>query len=188
MQNKVIHAGYGSSLMFHVKQLAISLLLVNLCWLSAGCKKHEKPQSVSSVLLEPGNGVVMVVFGMTADFRREDWMAQIFIGGEIDTRSLPRIPMSDVQTIVVPNLPPGFYNITAHSWMRGTSPSLGGARDSVRIKAGCVTLLKARPCGRDLFPYLHTQLDLLGIQMWTLESPQKLHDYVTTLTQKSAKQ
>jgi hypothetical protein len=154
----------------------------------AGCKKKEKPQSVSSALLEPGKGVVMVVFGKTADFRREDWMAQIFIGGEIDTRELPRIPMSDVQTIVVPNLPPGFYNITAHAWMRGITPTLGGSRDSVRVRAGSVTLLKARPCGSDRFPYQHTPLDLLRTEMWTLESPQKLHDYVTTLTQKSAKQ
>jgi hypothetical protein len=172
-----------------VSIFAAEIFLFCVCiLLCAGCKKQEITSSPSSVLLEPGKGVVMVVFGKTADFRREDWMAQIFIGGAIDTRELPRIPMSDVQTIVVPNLPPGFYKVTALAWMRGTTPSLGGSRDSVRVRGGYVTLLTARPNSSDHFPFEHTPLDVHSTQMWTLESPQKLHDYVGTLTQKPTKQ
>jgi len=157
--------------------------------LIAGCGKKSQtiPQSPSGVILELGKGAVLISFPKTDDFTREDWLAIAHLDGPSDTQSLPRIPFADVQSLLVLNIEPGAYTVSAQAWMRKSSPSTGGILPGVDVVAGRVTILRAQRLPGIVSPVPTVPLIPAGNETWILQSGEKLPQYVARLVEDADK-
>ncbi|MBI5060248.1 hypothetical protein HZB60_10775 [candidate division KSB1 bacterium] len=149
----------------------------------AGCKgKHaEDSGPPSSVMLDAQTGAVLVRFPKLADFDRESWMSQIQLEGGVDTRALPRVPMADLQSTLVLNVPSGVYRVTAVAWVRKLNPTSGGALDSVIVRPGEISILVAQPVGTDRYPFAFTKLQPQSPRVWRLPRKEEMHEYIADL-------
>ena len=167
------------------------LLLIFLAAMTYGCKSKTQANTPphETVLLQTGKGALLVTFPRRENFAREDWMAQVLLTGASNTSELPRVPMADLQAVLVLNVPPGQYNVIAHSWLRKreTESPYGGSASDVDIQAGQITVLKASYAGSDTYPFAQTPLQFTSIFPWTLDSPQALSIYISDVIGKSAK-
>jgi hypothetical protein len=168
-------------------QKAALLAVCAVFLLSAVSCKSRSADPTAGVLLEPGKGAIMVVFARMPDFRREDWMTLITIDGPADTRSLPRIPLADLQTLVVMNIPPGRYNVAATAWCRKSASSSGGYLQGVEVKAGAVSVLRAPVLAQNPSVVSDSPLERRGFEPWSLESPGKFHQFAAGLVRRSTR-
>lgn len=147
-----------------------------------GCKKSEAPdQQPSGVILKLGKGAVMVSFPQTENFSRENWLAMVNLTGPHKTHLLPRVTMADLQTMVVLDIEPGTYSVSAQAWLRKQPPSAGGMMDSIEVQAGKVTLLQAQKLPEFRTPEPTVPLKYAGKRTWTLQSGDQMHEYVAEL-------
>jgi hypothetical protein len=160
------------------------LRLLTLLFLSAlvllACGKKKTP-AVSSVVLESGKGAVMVVFPQMDRSNPENWIAQVHLDGPFETRQLPRMPFADLQSVMIYNITPGKYKVVASAAFRKSQPSFGGSLDSLEVHAGELMVLAGKPLRQEAFPYANIRLDFVERSPWTLEAPDKLHDYIADM-------
>jgi len=158
------------------------LAVMVICTALAGCRaKRAESGPPSSVMLRAQTGAVLVHFPKLADFDRETWMSQIQLDGGGETRALPRLPLADLQSTIVLNVPPGTYRATAVAWVRKIAPSAGGTLDLVVVRSGEITILDAQPIGSDRYPFAVTRLKMRTPQVWRLPSAERVNEYVAEL-------
>ena len=162
---------------------AVSLLLV----ISCGGQKSAPPAGNSGVVLNAGTGALLIVFPHDPRIARADWLAQVNLNGDHDTRSLPRVPMGDLQAMMVLHIPPGTYRVTTNAYRRGNPPAIGGSLPNVEIRSGQMTILKARPLQGDPYPYFATPLEVADTVPWTLKSPNQLKDFIAQAVKETTK-
>jgi hypothetical protein len=160
-----------------VAVLLLVVLLVIL--LVVGSKKKSVP--ASSVLLNGGTGAVLVIFPATKNVVAESWMAQINLEGKPDTKSLPRVPLADLNAILVLNVPPSTYKVMSHAWLRRSPPRVGGSLEGVRVTAGEISILQGQMLGESLYPYNGVHMQKRPSVVWQLDSPDRLHDYLAAV-------
>ena len=154
-----------------------------------GCGKKEKapdtPKSntVTNILLEPGTGAVLVKHPKPHRFDRSQWMIQIQLEGELSTDTLPMIPIADLQAGLMLNVPPGTYKVISSAWIRKYPPASGGSLENVLVNAGELVELKAGGVGMDEFPYPNTKLTIGKREKWTLQSPNKLQEFIASVVE-----
>jgi hypothetical protein len=170
----------------YIAAIVTVLLLVALLviLLASGSKKKNIP--VSSVMLNGGTGAVLVVFPATRDVVAENWMAQINLEGDQDTKSLPRIPLSELNAVIVLNVPPGKYKVMAHAWLRRSPPRVGGSLEGVRVTAGEISILRGQALGENLYPYANVQMQKSPSAVWQLDAPDRLRDYLAKVIAEAA--
>jgi hypothetical protein len=156
------------------------VLLVLVAMLIVACGKKKAPM-VSSIVLESGKGAVMVVFPQMSQSSAENWLAMINLDGPFATNQLPRMPFADLQSVMVYNIVPGKYKIVASAAFRKSQPSYGGSLDSLDVHAGELIVLSAKALGQEASPYPNVRLDYVEHSPWTLESSDKLHDYIADM-------
>ena len=151
--------------------------------LIASCKSRADRDggTPSDVMLEPQTGALLVQFPKSDPFDRETWMSQIQLDGDVDTRSLPRLPMADLQSTLVLNVTPGMYRVTAVAWTRKLAPTAGGRLDSVVVRPGQVTVLGAQAVGRDIYPFPATRLVPLAHRVWQLQRREGVQEYIADM-------
>ncbi|MDD5088521.1 MAG: hypothetical protein PHI18_06960 [bacterium] len=152
-----------------------------------GCGKKPAPPSASGVILAPGTGAVLVQFDRMEDFRRDDWLALIHLQGGRDTKTLRRIPLADLQSVLVLDVEPGRYRVVAQAWTRKHPPASGGTLDDVPVEAGQVTILRAQPLGAKFTAEPKEPLRSVGNRTWTLRSDNELPDFVSEMLQQTEK-
>jgi hypothetical protein len=162
--------------------------MLALLVLSCGKKKSEQ-NSGGSALLQSDRGALMVTFPTRGQFDRDAFMAQVQISGGEDFDRLPRMPMGDLECILVLNIPPGSYQIVAHSWLRkrDVGPQYGGSLNNVVIKAGMVTVLGGKKIGSEPYPYPNLPLESLRSFPWMAQNAGALKEFVAGIKDKSAK-
>jgi len=164
---------------------AIAILMALL-----GCgKKPDAPSPLPSgtAILEPGRGAVLVQFDRSKDVLPEDWLALIHLQGGPDTRALRRMPLADLQAMIVLDVEPGEYRVVAQAWKRKFPPSSGGTLDSVRVTAGHLTILTAPPLYGEFSAEPQARLMQKGRTIWTLRSESELPNFVSEVLQQTEK-
>jgi hypothetical protein len=154
---------------------------------ATACKTKSRAELATEVLLTRGTGAVMVVFPKPAFFERTTWMAQVELNGPASAETLPRMPLADIQSILVMNVPPGTYTGTAVSFIRGRQPVFGGALDSVVVMPGEVTILQGRDISREQYPFGGVRVRPSSRALWTLKRADLLQAYVAQLAAQSAR-
>ncbi len=162
------------------------LFIVAISVLGTGCKSRDANQAPGA-MLSSGLGAVLVSFPTPDLFRRTDWMCQVNLEGAADTRALPRIPFSDMQSVVILNVPPGRYSASAFAWQRGMDPAWGGTSDSVIVQPGKLTTLRAKSLGVDIYPYQNTALRTVGMSPWDLPKQEDLSRYIASALRETVK-
>ena len=164
----------------------IAALLAVLALLS-GCGKKREETVRPTVLLETGTGALLVTFPKPSDFTPDEWLAQVNLNGPAETRSCPRIPLSEIQALMVLNIPPGSYEVTSLAWMRTRVPDSGGTLPKVEIRAAEVTVLRCPSLGGNPTFQPTQPLIALGRASWTLSQPEQFPDFVAEILRTSAK-
>jgi hypothetical protein len=171
-----------------MSRLSRLLLCLLLPVVFLACKaKDSKPLESTNVLLKPGTGALLVIFPRDVMIDRSQWRAQVTLEGPGEPHNLPRVPMADSQSLVVLHVVPGTYKVTASAWRHGTDPVSGGTLSSVEVKAGQMTVVRARVLNNDPYPHVKTPLDFIGMDVWLLDHPEKLREYVTRIVDQTAR-
>lgn len=151
------------------------------------CKSKPAAELSTNIVLTRGTGAIIVIFPKPSYFTRSDWMAQITLDGPLDTHTLPRMPFADVQSLLMLNIPPATYSGSTVSFVRGSPPSFGGSFDSLSVKAGEITILKAKDISREHYPFEGTLLKPSGTAIWSLKDANQLQAYITELANKAGR-
>jgi hypothetical protein len=167
-----------------MKPIISGLLLLSVLF-AAGCKRQDPAGPVA--MLDEGKGAVLVVFQHVPGADRETWLSQITLVGNADTRTLPRIPMAGQQSLLVLNVPPGFYSVVAQAWLRKHPPHAGGSLSGVEIRSGRLTILEGRLLtGEERFQPVEP-MRLVRTVPWTLRRTEQFHDYMADVIKSSVK-
>jgi hypothetical protein len=164
-----------------MRYFAMIAMLVVLTGCSHKAKPPEPPFSGSGVILKTGTGAILVHLPTTISYDRADWMAQIDLEGPYETDGLPRIPLPELQAVLVLNLPPGVYRVTAQAWIRKLLPFVGGSLINAEVVAGEITVLRGKYLRGEPYPYFGLPLTKLPSQRWTLETPGGLREFLATV-------
>ncbi|MBU1983906.1 hypothetical protein KJ815_05800, partial [bacterium] len=121
------------------------------------------------------------------DFIREDWLTLVRLYGSSDTQTLPRIPLADLQTVLVLDVEPGIYRVVAQAWTRKHHPTAGGVLDSVRVESGKITVLRAQRLTGPFVAEPEVPLFHSASQTWTLRSADQLPDFVSEIVRQTVK-
>jgi hypothetical protein len=168
-----------------MKPIVATLLLLSVLFAAFGCKRSERAGPV--VMLDQGNGAIMVVFQPVPDADRETWLSQITLVGNSDTKTLPRIPLADEQSLLVFNVPPGFYSVVAQAWLRKNPPHAGGSLSGVEVRSGRLTILQGPLLtGAERFQPVEP-LRVVKSVPWTLQRTERFHEYIADLIKSSVK-
>lgn len=153
--------------------------------LAIGCKRKDPADPVA--MLEEGKGAVLVVFQRVPGADRETWLSQITLMGSADTKALPRFPLAGRQSLLVLNVPPGFYSVVTQAWLRKNPPHAGGSLSRVEIRSGRLTILEGRLLtGENRFRPVEP-LGLVRTIPWTLRRIEEFHDYIADIIKSSVK-
>jgi hypothetical protein len=163
----------------------ISTLLLPSVLFAAGCKRQDP--AGPPAMLEEGKGAVLVVFQRVPGADRETWLSQITLVGNADTKALPRFPMAGQQSLLVLNVPPGFYSVVTQAWLRKHPPHAGGSLSGMEIRRGRLTILEGRLLtGEERFQPVEP-LRLVRTVPWTLPRTEQFHDYIADVIKSSVK-
>jgi hypothetical protein len=168
-----------------MKPLISGLLLFSVFFTLTGCKRqaHTGPP----VMLDSGTGALLIVFDRVAGADRETWLSQITLIGNTDTKTLPRITLADQQSLIVLDIPAGFYSVVTQAWLRKNPPHAGGSLSGVEIKAGQLTVLKGvLLTGEERFQPMEP-LQIIRAMPWTLSRTEDFHVYIADIIKSSVK-
>jgi hypothetical protein len=167
-----------------MKPFFLCLLLLSVLF-AAGCKRKD-PASPPA-MLDEGKGAVLVVFQRVPGADRETWLSQITLVGNADTKALPRFPLAGHQSLLVLNVPPGFYSLVTQAWLRKHPPHAGGSLSGIEIKSGRLTILEGRLLtGEERFQPVEP-LRFVRTVPWTLPRSEQFHDYIADVIKSSVK-
>lgn len=171
-----------------LRVLAAIAILTTLLFVGCG-KKPDAPSPLPSgtAILEPGRGAVLVQFDRSKNVPPEDWLALVHLQSELDARALRRMPLADLQAMIVLDVEPGVYRVVAQAWRRKFPPSSGGTLDSVRVTAGHLTILTAPPLYGEFTAEPQARLTQKGRTIWTLRSESELPEFVAEALRRSEK-
>jgi hypothetical protein len=167
-----------------MKPIISTLLLLSVLF-SAGCKR--KDPAGPPAMLDEGKGAVLVVFQRVPGADRETWLSQITLVGNADTKALPRFPLAGHQSLLVLNVPPGFYSVVTQAWLRKHPPHAGGTLSGVEVRSGRLTILEGRLLtGEERFQPVEP-MRLVRTVPWTLPRTEQFHDYIADVIKSSVK-
>ncbi len=156
-----------------------AVLFLSLLILLSGCKrKAAESAEGTNVLLKQGTGALLVIFPRDVMIDRARWRAQVMLEGSADTKSLPRVPLADQQSLLVMHVAPGIYKVTASAWAHGGDPVFGGTLANVDVRAGQMTIVKAQVLNNDPYPHPRTTMEFVRIAPWRLQNADRLREYI----------
>jgi len=162
-----------------MKPHTICVLLLSVLIAFSGCKRTQP--AAPPVMLDDGRGAILVIFERVPGADRDSWLSQITLAGPGDTKTLPRIPVADQQSLLVLNVPPGFYSVTAQAYLRKNPPHAGGSLSAVEVKSGRLTVLQGnRLTGEERFQPVEP-LHFVNCVPWTLRQTEKFHEYIADI-------
>jgi len=168
-----------------MKPIISGLLLLSVLFAVIGCQR--KDPAGPPVMLDEGKGALLVVFERVPGADRETWLSQITLVGNADTKALPRIPLAGQQSLLVLNVPPGFYSVVTQAWLRKNVPHAGGSLSTVEVRGGRLTILEGRLLtGEERFQPVEP-LVLVRTVPWTLRRTEQFHDYMADVIKSSVK-
>jgi len=168
-----------------MKPFFLCLLLLSVLFAVIGCQRKD-PASPPA-MLDEGKGAVLVVFQRVPGADRETWLSQITLVGNADTKALPRFPLAGHQSLLVLNVPPGFYSLVTQAWLRKHPPHAGGSLSGIEIKSGRLTILEGRLLtGEERFQPVEP-LRFVRTVPWTLPRSEQFHDYIADVIKSSVK-
>jgi len=168
-----------------MKPILPALLLLSILLSVTSCRR--KDPAGPPVMLENGKGALLIVFQRVPDASPETWLSQLTLVGNADTKTLPRVSLAGLQSLLVFNVPPGFYSVVAHAWLRKNPPHAGGSLSGVEIKNGRLTILEGRMLtGEKRFQPVEPLRPLRSVP-WTLRRVEQFHDYMADVIKSSVK-
>lgn len=155
-----------------------------------GCGKQREGGGAppeQAAMLDPGTGALLISFPELSDFVRADWLAQVTLIGVHDTKSLPRIPLADRQSVLVLNIPHGTYHAVARAWLRKQVPAAGGTFDNLQIRAGELTILRGQPLPPEQAFDTEIPMTFVAVEPWTLRTTELFQDYIADVLRSTVK-
>ena len=165
---------------------ALVLLLIASSLLSCN-RKSPEPASGTNVVLQPGTGALLVVFPMDQMIARNEWLAQVTLDGPNETRSLPRVPMGDLQSVLILHVVPGTYAVTASAWERKQAPKYGGSHSGIEIQPGKLTVVRAQALNGEPYPHSNTPLAFDRFESWSLARPDRFQEFIAETVKETTK-